>query len=35
MTVFPMVLGSIICVVLFSLATPPPSAQTIAKYFDP
>ncbi len=34
MTVFPMVLGSIICVILFSLATPPPSRQTIAKYFD-
>ena len=34
MTVFPMVLGSIFCVVLFSLATPPPSRETIAKYFD-
>ncbi|MGP8200278.1 MAG: sodium:solute symporter family protein [Limisphaerales bacterium] len=34
MTVFPMVLGSILCVVFFSLATPPPSRETIAKYFD-
>jgi SSS family solute:Na+ symporter len=34
MTVVPMVLGSILCVVLFSLATPPPSQATIAKYFD-
>jgi solute:Na+ symporter, SSS family len=34
MTVFPMVLGSILCVILFSLATPPPSQPTIAKYFD-
>jgi SSS family solute:Na+ symporter len=34
MTVFPMVLGSILCVVLFSLATPPPSRATIAKYFE-
>jgi SSS family solute:Na+ symporter len=34
MTVFPMVLGSILCVILFSLATPPPSQATIAKYFD-
>ena len=34
MTVFPMVLGSIICVIFFSLATPPPSQATIAKYFD-
>jgi SSS family solute:Na+ symporter len=33
MTVFPMVLGSILCVILFSLATPPPSQTTIAKYF--
>jgi SSS family solute:Na+ symporter len=35
MTVFPMVLGSILCVILFSLATPPPSRETIAKYFEP
>jgi SSS family solute:Na+ symporter len=35
MTVFPMVLGSCLCVVLFSLATPPPSRETIAKYFEP
>jgi len=34
MTVFPMVLGSILCVFIFSLATPPPSQETIAKYFD-
>jgi SSS family solute:Na+ symporter len=34
MTVFPMVIGSIICVVLFSLLTPPPSRATISKYFD-
>ncbi|MGD0814323.1 MAG: sodium:solute symporter family protein [Verrucomicrobiota bacterium] len=34
MTVFPMVLGSILCVVFFSLATPPPGRETIAKYFD-
>jgi solute:Na+ symporter, SSS family len=34
MTVFPMVVGSMLCVVLFSLATPPPSQATIAKYFD-
>jgi Na+/proline symporter len=34
MTVFPMVIGSILCVILFSLATPPPSQATIAKYFD-
>jgi SSS family solute:Na+ symporter len=33
MTVFPMVLGSILCVILFSLLTPPPSEATIAKYF--
>jgi len=34
MTVFPMVLGSILCVIFFSLVTPPPSKPTIAKYFD-
>jgi hypothetical protein len=34
MTVVPMVLGSILCVILFSLATPPPGQATIAKYFD-
>lgn len=34
MTVVPMVIGSIICVVLFSLVTRPPSQQTISKYFD-
>ncbi|HEY3863472.1 MAG TPA: sodium:solute symporter family protein [Verrucomicrobiae bacterium] len=35
MTVVPMVAGSILCVILFSLATPPPSKATIAKYFGP
>jgi SSS family solute:Na+ symporter len=34
MTVVPMVAGSILCVLLFSLATPPPSRATIDKYFD-
>ena len=34
MTVFPMVLGSILCVILFSLDTPPPSRATVSKYFD-
>jgi Na+/proline symporter len=33
MTVLPMVLGSTICVILFSLFSPPPSEATIAKYF--
>ena len=33
MTVVPMVLGSIVCVVLFSLLTPPPSRNTVDKYF--
>jgi Na+/proline symporter len=35
MTVVPMVLGSALCVILFSLATPPPNQATIAKYFGP
>jgi Na+/proline symporter len=34
MTVVPMVLGSGVCVVLFSLLTRPPSKATIDKYFD-
>jgi SSS family solute:Na+ symporter len=34
MTVLPMVLGSAFCVFLFSVLTPPPSAATIAKYFN-
>jgi solute:Na+ symporter, SSS family len=34
MTVVPMVFGSAICVVLFSLLTPPPSQATIDRYFD-
>jgi hypothetical protein len=33
MTVVPMVLGSILCVLLFSLATRPPARATIDKYF--
>ncbi len=33
MTVVPMVIGSILCVILFSLLTPAPSQATIAKYF--
>ncbi|MDB6053413.1 MAG: Sodium/proline symporter [Verrucomicrobiales bacterium] len=33
MTVVPMVIGSTICMVLFSLITRPPSAKTIEKYF--
>src|ERR1019366_2382011 len=31
--VVPMVLGSAACMIVFSLLTPPPSAETIAKYF--
>jgi hypothetical protein len=34
MTVVPMVIGSAICVVLFSILTRPPSQATIARYFD-
>lgn len=34
MTVFPMVVGSALCMVLFSLLTPPPSQTTIDKYFS-
>ena len=34
MTVVPMVIGSSICVILFSLLTRPPSPATIARYFD-
>jgi SSS family solute:Na+ symporter len=34
MTVVPMVIGSSICVVLFSLLSRPPSQATIARYFD-
>lgn len=34
MTVFPMVIGSLLCVIIFSLATKPPSESTISKYFD-
>ncbi|HUD46257.1 MAG TPA: sodium:solute symporter family protein [Candidatus Baltobacteraceae bacterium] len=34
MTVVPMVIGSSVCVVLFSLLTRPPSPATIARYFD-
>jgi hypothetical protein len=33
MTVVPMVLGSILCVLFFSLATRPPARATIDKYF--
>jgi hypothetical protein len=32
--VVPMVFGSAACMVLFSLLTRPPSAQTIQKYFQ-
>ena len=34
MTVVPMVFGSAICMVLFSLLSKPPSDKTIAKYFN-
>ncbi len=34
MTVVPMVIGSILCVIIFSLLSKPPSQATIAKYFD-
>jgi hypothetical protein len=34
MTVFPMVVGSALCMILFSLLTPPPSKTTIDKYFS-
>ena len=34
MTVLPMVLGSPLCVILFSLLTPPPGQATIAKIFS-
>src|SRR5581483_11812959 len=33
MTVVPMVFGSALCMIIFSLLTPPPSRQTIDKYF--
>ena len=33
MTVVPMVFGSALCMILFSLLTPPPSKTTIDKYF--
>jgi SSS family solute:Na+ symporter len=33
MTVVPMVLGSALCMIVFSLLTSPPSRQTIEKYF--
>jgi SSS family solute:Na+ symporter len=33
MTVVPMVFGSALCMILFSLLTPPPSRETIEKYF--
>jgi len=33
LTVVPMVLGSALCMILFSLITPPPSEKTIEKYF--
>jgi solute:Na+ symporter, SSS family len=35
MTVVPMVFGSAVCMILFSLVTKPPSNETIAKYFEP
>jgi hypothetical protein len=34
MTVVPMVFGSTLCMILFSLLTSPPSRATIAKYFE-
>jgi SSS family solute:Na+ symporter len=34
MTVVPMVIGSAICMILFSLLTRPPSQDTINRYFD-
>jgi solute:Na+ symporter, SSS family len=34
MTVVPMVFGSALCMIIFSLLTPPPSRQTIDKYFS-
>ena len=34
MTVFPMVVGSALCMVLFSLLTKPPSKATVEKYFS-
>jgi Na+/proline symporter len=33
MPVVPMVLGSMLCVILFSLLTQPPGAQTLQRYF--
>ena len=33
MTVVPMVFGSALCMIIFSLLTPPPSRATIDKYF--
>ena len=35
MPVVPMVIGSALCVIIFSLLTPPPSEATIRKYFEP
>jgi len=34
MTVFPMVVGSALCMIIFSLLTKPPSKETIDKYFS-
>jgi SSS family solute:Na+ symporter len=34
MTVFPMVVGSALCMILFSLLTKPPSKATVDKYFS-
>jgi predicted lipid-binding transport protein (Tim44 family) len=34
MTVFPMVVGSALCMIVFSLLTKPPSKTTIDKYFS-
>jgi SSS family solute:Na+ symporter len=34
MTVVPMVFGSALCMIIFSLLTPPPSRETIDKYFS-
>jgi SSS family solute:Na+ symporter len=35
MTVVPMVFGSALCMIIFSLLTRPPSRETIDKYFEP
>ena len=34
MSVVPMVFGSALCMIIFSLLTPPPSRKTIDKYFS-